>query len=273
MREKTTLILGGTGKTGRRIAQRLSTQGLRVRVASRSGTPPFDWNDPKTWEPRSAASTPCTSPTPRTSPSPAPPSTSTTWLAKPRAPEPSASSSSRAVASLRSSRPRRPSARAARPSPSSAAPSSARTSAKASSSPPSRPASSPFPAGTVQEPFIDTDDIADVAIAALTSDAHAGKIYELTGPRLMTFAEAVLEIAAAAARPVRYRAISPEEFAADLSHVMPPEEATFLAELFRQILDGHNAHLDHHVERILNRKPRDFRDFARQAAAAGAWRG
>ena len=48
---KTTLVLGGTGKTGRRVAKRLEARGLPVRVGSRSGEPPFDWEDRTTWAP------------------------------------------------------------------------------------------------------------------------------------------------------------------------------------------------------------------------------
>ncbi|TIM52808.1 MAG: NmrA family transcriptional regulator, partial [Mesorhizobium sp.] len=48
---KPTLILGGTGKTGRRLADRLTAQGLPVRIGSRSGTPPFDWENTTGWEP------------------------------------------------------------------------------------------------------------------------------------------------------------------------------------------------------------------------------
>src|SRR5262245_12908575 len=48
---KVTLVLGGTGKTGRRVAARLEQRGLPVRVGSRSGVPSCDWNDESTWEP------------------------------------------------------------------------------------------------------------------------------------------------------------------------------------------------------------------------------
>ncbi len=61
-----------------------------------------------------------------------------------------------------------------------------------------------LPAGDVPEPFVDAEDIADVAVAALTEDGHAGELYELTGPRLLTFAEAVGEISRATGRKVRY---------------------------------------------------------------------
>src|SRR5262245_20806611 len=47
----TTLVLGGTGKTGRRVASRLAASGRPVRIGSRSGHPAFDWNDRGTWSP------------------------------------------------------------------------------------------------------------------------------------------------------------------------------------------------------------------------------
>ena len=64
------------------------------------------------------------------------------------------------------------------------------------------------------EPFVDADDIADVAVAAFTEPGHVGELYELTGPRLLTFAEAVQEIAAASGREIRYVPVSVEEHAA-----------------------------------------------------------
>lgn len=42
-----TLVLGGTGKTGSRVVQRLPSMNLPVRVGSRSGVP-FDWEQPAT---------------------------------------------------------------------------------------------------------------------------------------------------------------------------------------------------------------------------------
>ena len=48
---ETTLVVGGTGKTGRRVVQRLTARGLPVRIGSRSGAPRFDWEDRSTWTP------------------------------------------------------------------------------------------------------------------------------------------------------------------------------------------------------------------------------
>lgn len=128
-----------------------------------------------------------------------------------------------------------------------------------------------FPAGSVAEPFIDVEDIADVAAAALTESTHAGKTYELTGPRLLTFAQAAAEIGRASGREIRYVPISKQEYAAGLAPYMPAKEVTFLTDLFERVLDGRIAHLTGDVERVLGRSPRDFTQYARAAASTGVW--
>jgi hypothetical protein len=65
-----------------------------------------------------------------------------------------------------------------------------------------------------------------------------------------------------------------DEYTSALSeHGLPEEYVSLLAYLFTEVLDGRNAHVTDGVERALDRPPRDFRDFARRAAAAGAWSG
>ena len=124
------------------------------------------------------------------------------------------------------------------------------------------------------EPFVDADDIADVAVAALTEDGHIGRLYELTGPRLLTFAEAVDEVAKAAGREIRYVPISIEDYAAAAAEQgVPAEVIELLTYLFGEVLDGRNAHLTDGVQRALGREPRDFREYARDAAATGVWNG
>ena len=130
-----------------------------------------------------------------------------------------------------------------------------------------------LPAGAVPEPFIDADDIADVVVAALTDERHANKLYELTGPRALTFAEAVGEIAAAIGRPIRYTQISPHEFAAGMQQAgVPNDVVALLDELFTVVLDGRNSQVMHGVEDALGRPARDFSDYARNSAATGIWR-
>jgi uncharacterized protein YbjT (DUF2867 family) len=124
-----------------------------------------------------------------------------------------------------------------------------------------------LPAGDVPTPFLDADDIADVAVAALTEEGHAGQLYELTGPRSLTFAEA-------AGREVRYVPVSLEEHAAEAAeHGVPAEVVELLTYLFDEVVDGRNANTTDAVRRALGREPRDFKDYAREAAATGVWDG
>jgi uncharacterized protein YbjT (DUF2867 family) len=129
-----------------------------------------------------------------------------------------------------------------------------------------------LPVGDGGEPFIDADDIADVVTAALTDDRHNGKIYEVTGPRLLTFQQAISEIAAASGREIVFQEVSMEEYTAMLATYEVPQDVTeFLSYLFTEVLDGRNASVGHGVEEALGRKPKDLREFAKQVAATGAW--
>ena len=130
-----------------------------------------------------------------------------------------------------------------------------------------------FPAGEVAEPFVDVRDVADVVVAALTGgERYARRTLSVTGPRLLTWGGAVAEIAAATGRPLAYRAVPARDYGeALLGFGVPADEAGFLTGLFETLLDGRNAHLEDGVRRVLGREPRDFTDFAREAAAAGTW--
>lgn len=129
-----------------------------------------------------------------------------------------------------------------------------------------------LPVGEVGEPFIHADDIADVVATALTQPGHTGVLYELTGPRTLTMAEAVHEIALASGRDIRYAQIDQETFDAGLRAAEVPEEIIWLlGYLFTTVLDGRNAWLADGVQRALGRPPRDFRDYVREAAATGVW--
>lgn len=129
-----------------------------------------------------------------------------------------------------------------------------------------------LPAGDALEPFVDANDIAEVAIAALTQAGHASEVYDVTGPRLMSFAAAAAEISAATGRAVRFVDIPHEAFIDALVQSGAPEGMVWLLDyLFATVLDGRNARLGDGVERALGRKPVDFLDFAHDAAGSGAW--
>jgi uncharacterized protein YbjT (DUF2867 family) len=271
-REGTTLVLGGTGKTGRRVAERLEARGVPVRVGSRSGEPPFDWEDEATWVPALR-------------------DVGAVYVAYyPDLAAPGAADAVRSFAELAvESGVRRLVLLSGRGEEEARRAELAVQGVDAEwtivrSSFFSQNFSESFflepilggelalPVDGVAEPFVDAEDIADVAVAALTEDGHAGQLYELTGPRLLTFAEAVEEISLASGRDIRYVPISAEQFTSALSRDgVLPEVIELLSYLFTEVLDGRNARLTDGVRRALGREPRDFADYAREAAATGVW--
>ncbi|OQP56157.1 NmrA family transcriptional regulator [Niastella populi] len=129
-----------------------------------------------------------------------------------------------------------------------------------------------LPAGNIGEPFVDADDIADVAVAALTEEGHSNKLYEVTGPRLLTFKDAIAEIAKATGRTINYEQVSIEEYAAVLADYGLPKEVIWLVTyLFTEVLDGRNQFVADGVEQALGRKATDFSDYVKKAAATGVW--
>lgn len=266
-------ITGGTGKTGRRVAARLWEQGIPVRIGSRSGQPPFDWQAPETWPQ-------CLHQVERVYLNYSPD------LAIPGAAETIRSFAMLAV----DSGVRRIVLLSGRGEDGALASEQAIRECGAEWTivrsswfnqnfseslflEPVIAGEVSFPAGAVAEPFIDVDDIADVVAAALTDAKHAGQLYEVTGPRLLTFAEAVGEIAQACGRDIRYVPVTAEEYKAALvQYGLPAGEAAALAGLFATVLDGRNAHIADGVQCALGREPRDFAVYAREAAASGVWK-
>jgi uncharacterized protein YbjT (DUF2867 family) len=270
---RTTLVLGGTGKTGRRVVERLRARNLPVRIGSRSAEPPFDWHNASTWPAalrdvgavyvsyypdlaatgatdaiRSFTELAVNSGVPRL------------VLLSGRG-EPEAQHCEQLVRDsgaewtlLRASW-------------------FCQNFSENYLLEPLLAGEVALPAGNVGEPFVDADDIADVAVAALTADGHAGRLYELTGPRLWTFAEAIAEIARVTQRNIRYVELTIEEYAAELERAqLPPEFVTLLTYLFSEVLDGRNASVADGVTQALGRPARDFIEYVRDAAATGVWK-
>ncbi|HSA48887.1 MAG TPA: NmrA family transcriptional regulator [Yinghuangia sp.] len=272
----TILVLGGTGKTGRRVAQRLTDRGATTRIGSRGAEIPFDWNDRATWKPVLADVA-------------AVYITYVPDLAVPGAPEAVGAFAEFAVVSgvrrlvLLSGR-GEPEAQSAEVRVAEAAERAGAEWTVVRASwfmqnfsesfliEPILAGEVALPVADVREPFVDADDIADVAVAALTEDGHHGRTYEVTGPRLITFAEAVAEIAAATGREIGYVTVPIDAYAAALGDAGLDEETVwFLRYLFTEVLDGRNEHLTDGVGQALGREPRDFADYARAVAATGAW--
>ena len=129
-----------------------------------------------------------------------------------------------------------------------------------------------LPAGDVLEPFIDANDIADCAVAALVEPVHIGKTYELSGPKALTFAEVTTLIADATGRDIVFAPITLDELDAGLAADGIPDDFRHLIRyLFSEVLDGRNSATTGDVEKILGRPPRDFADYVRETARTGIW--
>jgi len=270
--EEITLVLGGTGKTGRRVASTLQARGLPTRVASRSATPAFDWNDHSTWQAVLDGAT-------------AVYITYAPDLAIPGATDAIRAFVEKAVDMdvarlvLLSGRGEEEAQRCERIVQDAGV---KWTVVRASwfnqnfSEGEFRSmvldGAITLPAADVPEPFVDADDIADVAVAALTEDGHDGEIYEVTGPRMLTFPEVAREISDATGREVQFVQLPKEAFAAAISDSGAPQEIAWLLNyLFDTVLDGRNAYLGDGVQRALGRAPIDFAEYARRAASSGIW--
>lgn len=259
----TTLILGGTGKTGKRVAQRLGALGIDHRIASRASG--FEWHDRATY--RAALE-----------------GMKALYIAY--APDLAVPGAAEQIGALAALAVERGVERIVLLS--------GRGEAGARVSEAAARASAPavtilraawfaqnfsegflvegvlageiaFPAGAVAEPFVDADDIADVAVAALTTDDHRGQTYALTGPRLLTFAAVAAILGEVTARSISYLPVSLADYEIALAEHLPAEHAAFLCRLFAETLDGHNAYVEDGVERVLGRRPREFVEFAREA--------
>ena len=267
-----TLVIGGTGKTGRRVVERLAALGLPHRVGSRTGTPPFEWNDESTWRPALEGMT------------------AAYVVYYPDLAFPGAAETVRrffdvavhtgvprlVLLSGRGEEEAQVSERALQNSGADWTILQSTWLAQNFSEhflyEPVLEGIIALPAGDVAEPFVDAEDVADVAVAALTDDRHIGRVYELTGPRLLTFADAAQDIAEATGRDVNYVPVTAEEYkAAARAAGVPAEEVEPLTDLFATVLDGRNASLADGMQRALGRTPRDFRDYARATAASGVW--
>lgn len=129
-----------------------------------------------------------------------------------------------------------------------------------------------LPAADTLEPFVDADDIADVAVAALTDPGHRNKLYELTGPRALTFAQCVEEISEALGRPVKFTRIPVDAYIDALNEQGIPQDLQWLLrELFTVVFDGRNCKVMSGVEEALGRPATDFKTYVRKTAESGVW--
>ena len=272
MKNSPILIIGKNGKTGARVNQRLQTLGYATRPVSRSTSPSFDWENPATWRPAIEGTT-------------AAYVTYQPDLAVPNA-ESAIKEFVRVAAEtglkhivLLSGRGEEGAQRAEEV-------------IKASGIPWNIVRASWFcqnfnesfmlegilagelilPAGDTVEPFIDADDIADVVVAALTKPSHRNRLYEVTGPSALTFAQCVKEISEALGRPVKYTSIPVDTYINALNEQGIPEDLQWLLrELFTVVFDGRNCSTMSGVEEALGRPATDFKTYVRKTIESGVW--
>jgi uncharacterized protein YbjT (DUF2867 family) len=273
------LILGGTGKTGRRIARRLQAADRPVRPVSRtSGDTPFDFDDPATWAPALDGVTAAYIVEPTRQPGPEARSRISRFVAEAVAAgvRRLVLLSAHGVGEADDSYPLKAAEQAVRGSgvdwtilqPT-------WFSQNFSESfwlPGVRAGALALPTGDGRTPFVDAEDIAEVAAAALTEDRHNGHTYQLTGPRAISFGEVADLIGKATERTIRHIDVDPEVFVErQVAYGVPPDVVRLLTGLLVAIRDGRSDTLSDGVERALGRPPRPFEDYVAETAAAGGW--
>ncbi|MCP5347374.1 MAG: NmrA family transcriptional regulator [Gammaproteobacteria bacterium] len=267
------LVTGGTGKTGRRIARNLQNMGRPTRVGSRASTPAFDWNNPANWKD-------CLD------------NVEAAYISyAPDLAMPGASDTIQAFVDL-----------AVTKGVKRLVVLSGRGEEEAQTCEQIIINSGlewtvvraswffqnfsegafidmvlagqiTVPAGNTLEPFVDVDDISDVATVALAQDGHNGQIYEVTGPRLMSFTDIAADLSAAIGRDITYHDVPHDAFVNEVKESGAPRDVVWMLDyLFATVLDGRNSSLTDGVQRALGRKPRDFRDYAIEVAKTGVWR-
>lgn len=266
------LVIGSTGKTGQRVAARLAERSLPLRLGSRSGATPFDWADRSTWATAlQGVRAAYVSFYPD--------------LAVPGAPQ-TIQAFTDLAASLGV---RRLVLLSGRGEPEAEqcedivrnsglewtvlrASWFAQNFSEGHFLEPILAGEVALPVADIGEPFIDVDDIADIAVAALTEDRHVGQLYELTGPRLWTFKQAISEIAEATGRKIDFIPVSNADYTSALEQAQLDRDTIKLINyLFSEVLDGRNASVADGVNRALGRPPRDFSEYVRVTALSGVW--
>lgn len=269
---KAILVVGSTGKTGSRVVAGLDALGLPVRHGVRSAERPFDWNDPSGWdhvlEGIGAVYL-----------------TYYPDIAAPGAPEAIEAFAIRARAAgarrivLLSGRGEHEAQRAEELLKATGVDWTILRSAWFSQNLSEgflvdgiREGAIVIPGIEMPEPFVDVLDIADVAVAALTEPGHEGQLYELTGPRLLSFEQVVAEIAAETARDIRVTRVPEDAYAQALkAQGLDEGYVSLIVMLLTEVLDGRNASLADGVQRALGRPATDFSDYVRRTAATGVW--
>lgn len=273
MKTEQFLITGGTGKTGRRIVERLDKLGLKVRIGSRSAELPFDWNDPTNWDEVLEGID----------------KVYVTYqpdLAVPGAKE--------AISEL------------VKVSKKAGVSKMVLLSGKGEREAelcedivinsgidytiiraswfnqnfsenfllePILDGVVALPQAHVKIPFVDAEDIADVAVKVLNNNSYNGKIFELTGSETLTFKEAIAVIAKATNRSISFIPLSLEAYSTAMKGMQLPDDFIWLINYLFDVVLGNpnNSIITEDINLLLGRAPKTFREFAEESATLGIW--
>lgn len=266
------LVTGGTGKTGSRVAARLVAAGRSPRIGSRSGSPRFDWQDPSSWAGALEG-------------------VDGVYIAyQPDVAMPGALQVLKAFyAQAEAAGVRRAVLLSGRGEPEAQ---EAEDALRASSLEwtilraswffqnfsesfllePIRAGDVALPEGLAPEPFVDAEDIAEIAVKALLGELPPRSLYEVSGPAALTFGDALGQIERATGRPIALTLVPQAAYRAALIEAQVPGELVdLLVYLFGTVLDGRNTPLVHGVQQALGRAPTAFQDYVRRTASTGVW--
>ncbi|WP_406683403.1 NAD(P)H-binding protein [Seonamhaeicola sp. MEBiC1930] len=130
-----------------------------------------------------------------------------------------------------------------------------------------------LPMSDVLIPFVDANDIAEVAATVLLDDSYNGEVVEVTGPELINFKDAVEMIAKASNRSLNFHDITLKQYIMGMKQLQIPSDVVWLIEyLFNHVLTNPNNQLViNDVQRILGRKAKPFSEYAKTTASTGIW--
>lgn len=266
------LVIGGTGKTGKRVAERLAQRNIPHRIGSRKGQPPFDWANPATFD---AALEGITKIYITFQPDLAVPGADACITALMEAAR-RAGVRHLVLLSGKGEREAQVCERIVMDS-------GMDWTVLRASWFMQNFSESIFldgilagelvvPTVSAKEPFVDCDDIADMAVAALNNEVHNGKTYEMTGPELLDFEQITAAVSKVVKRPIAFQAVGMGEYTGMLRQFQIPEDFIWLVEyLFTEVLDGRNESLSGDIETVLGRKPTSLAAFLEKTVKTGVW--
>ncbi len=272
MEDKKILVLGGKGKTGSRVAERLTKLGKTIRIGSRSEKPPFDWENPETW-PGALEGMDTVYITFQPD------------LAVPGALKAIEGFTSQAVKAgiqklvLLSGKGEKEAELCEQVVRNAGVDwTIVRASwfnqnfSESFFLDPILAGHVALPRAEALVPYVDADDIADVVVESLLDNKHVGQTYELTGSRQLTFEQVIEEISKVTGRDIKFESITMDEYTKMLKEYQLPEDYIWLINyLFTEVLVDKNSVVTNDIEKVLGRKAKDFAEYARETAATGIW--